>query len=73
MLLKFTFHGTEIDFKQLFNMSRLKQVNGQYAKTLSKAYKFEGKIAYLCKHSFIFEFMNPKNSLDANRIDVSWY
>ena len=58
---------------KFFNMSRPEQVNDQYAKNLPKVYLFEGKIAYLCKHSFIFEFMNPKNSLDANRIDVSWY
>ena len=33
---------------KLFNMSRLEQVNGQYAKTLLKVCKFERKIAYLC-------------------------
>ena len=33
---------------KLFDMSRLEQVNGQYAKTLLKVYKFEVKIAYLC-------------------------
>ena len=33
---------------KLFNMSRLEQVNGWYAKILAKVYQFEGKIAFSC-------------------------